>query len=289
MGERIFSFRWDVDHRVCITDGLPAIRRVCHDFGVANTFFINMGRSTNLREWLVKGLTGSKAKLKDREAVHLIKKTGWPRFVFETILNRPVGLSFINTLQALQNEGHELALHGGMDHVIWSRRFRELPEEVIAADVDESFGHFVRHFGKPSGFSSPGFKSDERMTVLLDRLGFLYDGNAIGGEPHLANVGGRPASHWTIPVTLCGPRTIPFLEYHGARGTSDREVMGELVGHLESRDLVVLYGHPCFEGVRLDQLRNVFACVVDHGFVFVTHAEIAKRLSEGSLVPSSSP
>ena len=60
----------------------------------------------------------SKAKLADREAVHLIKKTGWPRFLLETALSRPVGLSAsCPTLQALQAEGHELGLHGGMDHV----------------------------------------------------------------------------------------------------------------------------------------------------------------------------
>ena len=157
MSDRLFAFRWDVDHRVCVTDGLPRIRAVCRDFGVPNTFFVNMGRSTNLREWIGKGVTRSKAKLADREAVHLIKKTGWPRFLVETALSRPVGLSFVPEIQQLQAEGHELGLHGGMDHVIWSRRFHELPDEDLAADVDESYRHFVRHFGRPVGFSSPGF------------------------------------------------------------------------------------------------------------------------------------
>ena len=63
----------------------------------------------------------------------------------------------------LQAEGHELGLHGGMDHVIWSRRFHELPDAELGADVEESYGHFVRHFGRPAGFSSPGFYSDERV------------------------------------------------------------------------------------------------------------------------------
>ena len=149
MTDRLFSFRWDVDHRVCITDGLPRIRAVCRDFGVPNTFFINLGRSTNLREWLGKGVTRSKAKLADRDAVHLIKKTGWPRFLVETALSRPVGLSFVPAIQALQAEGHELGLHGGMDHVIWSRRFDQLTDAELAADVEESYAHFVRHFGRP--------------------------------------------------------------------------------------------------------------------------------------------
>jgi peptidoglycan/xylan/chitin deacetylase (PgdA/CDA1 family) len=282
MSDRLFIFRWDIDHRVCMTDGMPRIRAACRDFGVPNTFFVNMGRSTNLREWLGKGIGRSKAKLGDREAVHLIKKTGWPRFVIETALSRPVGLSFLPELQALQAEGHELGLHGGMDHVVWSRRFHELPDRLLEADVEESYAHFMRHFGRPAGFSSPGFYSDDRVMLLLDRLGFLYDGDGIGGEPRRAAGGGRLLQHWTIPVTLAGPRTIPFLEYHGARGTPEAEVMRELHTHLESRDLVVLYGHPCYEGVHDGMLRKVFAAVLEQGFRFVTMQSLAERLQVGA-------
>ncbi len=284
MTDRLFVFRWDVDHRVCMTDGMPRIRAVCRDFGMPNTFFVNLGRSTNLREWLGKGVTRSKAKLADREAVHLIQKTGWPRFLLETALSRPVGLSFIPELNALQAEGHELGLHGGMDHVIWSRRFHELPDSTLEADLEESYGHFVRHFGKPAGFSSPGFYSDERVMLLLDRLGFRYNGDGIGGEPRPATAGGRELRHWTIPVTLAGPRTIPFLEYHGARGTPDAEVMRQLHEHLESRTHVILYGHPCYEGVREGVLRQVFAAVLEHGYRFVTMQSLAERLRPRAAV-----
>jgi peptidoglycan/xylan/chitin deacetylase (PgdA/CDA1 family) len=284
VSERTFVMRWDVDHRVCVTDGLPRIRAVCRDFGVPNTFFVNMGRSTNLREWLGKGVARSRAKLADRDAVHLIKKTGWPRFILETALARPVGLSFVGTLQALQEEGHELGLHGGMDHVVWSRRFHQLPEEDLRADIDESYGHFIRHFGRPAGFSSPGFYSDERVMRQLDRLGFQYYGDAIGGEPARAVADGRELRHWTIPVTLAGPRTIPFLEYHGARGTPDDQVIAELHRHLDGHDQVVLYGHPCYEGVRESMLRKVFGAVLERGYRFVTLQTIARRLQSGALV-----
>ncbi len=60
--------------------------------------------------------------------------------------------------------------------------------------MDESYAHFVRHFGKPAGFSSPGFYSDERVMRLLDRLGFLYNGDGIGGEPRPATADGRELS-----------------------------------------------------------------------------------------------
>ena len=67
-----------------------------------------------------------------------------------------------------------------MDHVIWSRRFHELPDAVLQADIDESYGHFVRNFGRPDGFTSPGFYSDARVMRMIGQMGFTYDGDAIG-------------------------------------------------------------------------------------------------------------
>jgi peptidoglycan/xylan/chitin deacetylase (PgdA/CDA1 family) len=269
----LFSFRWDVDHHACVTDGLPLVRQVCRDLRVPNTFFVNMGRSTNLAEWL-KGASRTRQKLTDRESVSLAEKAGWARVLAETVRARPVGLSFVRDLAALQDDGHELGLHGGMDHVRWSRRFDVLPESVLEADVGESLGHFRRHFGEPHGFSSPGFRADRRTAALVERLGFAYDGDRIGGAPGPAEVDGTAFRHWTVPVTICGPRTIPFLEWHGARGTPEDRVMAELDRALDRGGIAVLYGHPCYEGVRVDLLRRVFEKVLARGFRFVTHREI---------------
>ncbi len=277
--EKLFSFRWDIDHRACITDGLPRIMQVCDEFGVKNTFFVNMGRSTNLKEWLSKGgLKGSKAKLQDMEAVHLIKKIGWPRFILETLLSRPVGRSLIGHLEKLVKAGHELGQHGGSDHVVWSRRFFELPEAVIAKDVADAHAEMTQLFGKPVGFTSPGFKSDERITRIVDNLNFRYDGDAIGGDPHRPLFDHQQANHWRIPVTLCGPRTVPLLEWHGARSTPLPQIIDDLNTRLDQSNWVVLYGHPCYEGVNDDVLRAVFRAVTDRGFRFVTHEQMAGQL-----------
>ncbi|HEU5039587.1 MAG TPA: hypothetical protein VFT84_02130, partial [Gemmatimonadales bacterium] len=75
----------------------------------------------------------------------------------------------------------------------------------------------------------------------------------------------------------------PFLEYHGAQGTPEAEVLRQLHTHLESRDLVVLYGHPCYEGVHDAMLRKVFAAVLEHDFRFVTMQTLAERLESGAL------
>jgi peptidoglycan/xylan/chitin deacetylase (PgdA/CDA1 family) len=279
--DKLFSFRWDIDHRACMTDGIPRVREICRRFGVKNTFFVNMGRSTNLREWLGKGFKGSMGKLNNMEAVHLIKKIGWPRFVLETLLSRPVGRSFVAELQALQADGHELGQHGGADHVIWSRRFAELPAEVIERDVAETHEEFTRHFGRPAGFTSPGFKSDDRIARIVDKLGYDYDGDAIGGDPTRVAPSGLVLDHWRIPVTICGPSTVPFLEWHGARGTPEKDILGEIGRVTRDDSWVVLYGHPCYEGVNDGLLAKVFEHFLERGFRFVTHAAMSERLAAG--------
>jgi hypothetical protein len=189
-----------------------------------------------------------------------------------------VGRSFIGRLEALVKSGQELGLHGGSDHVVWSRRFFELPESVIAQDVGEAYAEFCRLFGRPAGFTSPGFKSDERITRIVDGLGFSYDGDAIGGSPHRPTFSDHAARHWRIPVTICGPRTVPFLEWHGARATPQEQVIADLEARLDESDWVVLYGHPCYEGVNDILLRRVFEVVLRRNFEFVTHEQMAQTL-----------
>jgi len=278
MDDKLFSFRWDIDHRACMTDGVPNIQSVCREFDVRHTFFVNMGRSTNLREWLGKGLKNSRKKLNDMEAINLVQKIGWYRFAVETLLSRPVGRSFTGALQSLQSDGHELGLHGGSDHVVWSRRFSELPEDVIAEDVETTLAEFTNFFGAPAGFTSPGFKSDQRIMKLVEQLGFEYHGDAIGGAPHRTPANGQSYSHWTVPVTICGPRTIPYLEWHAARGTPENDVLAEFEGTLKTEQSAILYGHPCHEGLDSNLLRKIFEIVLDNGFRFVTHAEYVHAL-----------
>lgn len=47
---------------------------------------------------------------------------------------------------------------------------------------------------------------------------------------------------------------------------------------------MILYGHPCYEGVREGLLRKVFGAVVERGFRFVTMQTIARRLQAGAVV-----
>ena len=177
-------------------------------------------------------------------------------------------------LQALQAEGHELGLHGGMDHVVWSRRFHELPDADSrgrrgASPTATSCGTSGSRPASPRPASTPTSAS----CAMLDRLGFLYNGDAIGGEPRRATADGRTLRHWTIPVTLCGPAHdpvsgIPWRPRHaGGRGAAPA---GRASG---AHEQVVLYGHPCYEGVREQVLRKVFAAGARARFPLRHHAD----------------
>ena len=67
--------------------------------------------------------------------------------------------------------------------------------------------------------------------------------------------------------------------------TPEAEVLRLLDEHLEAKDEVVMYGHPCYEGVCEGVLRKVFARVVEHGFRFVTLQTMAERLRGARVTP----
>jgi peptidoglycan/xylan/chitin deacetylase (PgdA/CDA1 family) len=282
MSERLFSFRWDIDHRACITDGVPRIAALCRELGVTHSFFVNLGRSTNLREWL-SGFARTREKFADADAIHLIRKIGWPRFLLETLLARPVGASFFPELRALRDAGHELGLHGGSDHVVWSRRFAERSGTWLVDELRAALALFTRELGRPAGFASPGFRSDERVLEVIAELGFDYCADATSGAPRRAIAAGRTLPLALVPVTLIGPHTVPWLEYQAARRTPESQVIAELDRHLDEHEITVLYGHPCYEGVRIGMLRRVLTRALERGFRFVTHAELAaKHSAKGS-------
>jgi hypothetical protein len=60
-------------------------------------------------------------------------------------------------------------------------------------------------------------------------------------------------------------------------------MLRQLDEHLEEHESVVLYGHPCYEGVRDRILRQVFARVLERGFRFVTMQTLAERLRAVAL------
>ena len=73
-------------------------------------------------------------------------------------------------------------------------------------------------------------------------------------------------------------RRTDLYDIQEKKGLEAAEMFRLLDEHLDARDEVILYGHPCYEGVREAVLRRVFARVVERGFRFVTMQTMAERL-----------
>jgi hypothetical protein len=55
-------------------------------------------------------------------------------------------------------------------------------------------------------------------------------------------------------------------------------VITDINRRLDGERWVVLYGHPCYEGVNDGILRRIFRTVLERGFRFVTHQEMVELL-----------
>ncbi len=227
VSDRLFAFRWDVDHRVCITDGLPRIREVCRDFGVPNTFFVNLGRSTNLREWIGKGVTRSQGQAgrpgsgapdqEDRLAPfpdgdRALPAGGSQLRARAPGSSRPKATSSGCTAAWTTSSG--------------AAGFTSCPSDAFRPTSTSPTGISCGTSASRLGFSSPGFYSRRAGHAPARPAGLSLQRRRHWrrATPRRRPTASR-SRHWTIPVTLSGPRTIPFLEYHGAKGTPDAEML----------------------------------------------------------------
>jgi peptidoglycan/xylan/chitin deacetylase (PgdA/CDA1 family) len=275
MNKKIFSMRWDIDHLFCLEKGVPNILSVCREHSVKCTFFINLGKSLNLSEWLLKSFKKSLSKLTDTTSINIIKKIGYFN-LFKILLTNPdVGLSRVDILRRIIDEGHELGLHGGMNHMLWSRNIKNMPEARIDAILKEAKDIYSQKTGDHVfGFAAPGFVWNTATMRCLERQGFVYTGDIEGDEPFYPEVDNRKLNIMCIPVTVIGPDTVPLIEYHAANGKSDNEITDLTCKKISEKQFSVLYGHPCYEGLKTEILTNIFKFVKNNNYQVMTHKDI---------------
>jgi peptidoglycan/xylan/chitin deacetylase (PgdA/CDA1 family) len=284
MKNKIFSLRWDIDHLHCLEKGVPNILSVCREYSIKCTFFINLGKSLNFKEWFFKSFSKSVNKLTDVESINIIKKIGFYNLLKILILNQNVGLKRLDILHRIIDEGHELGLHGGMNHMLWSRDIKNFTEDEINSILDESIEHMDKNVGqKIFGFAAPGFAWSIGTIRSLERKGFAYTGDIEGKEPFYPRINNNLFNIMCIPVTVIGPNTIPFIEYYAAKGKTDNEISGLVFESISKKKFAVLYGHPSFEGLKTKILGNIFEYIKNNNYKVLTHKEIFYYFKNHSL------
>lgn len=284
MNEKIFCFRWDIDHIKCIEEGVPNILDICLEHNIKCSFFINLGKSMDLKLWSL-GFKKSFNKVMDKDSLNVINKLGWFDFLKTLSRNQDVGLSHIKILKRILNEGHDLGLHGGMNHVTWSRNLDKFSIKELDRLLEESIGLYkLRVNPVLEGFVSPGFKSNESLLILLDKYKIKYAGDLSGKEPFYPKINGRKTSCLQIPVTIIGPGTIPILENLYARGLERNEIMKIVKEQIKEKDFAVWYGHPLFEGLKSKDFEEILLYVKEEGYRILTMKEIYEKYKNNAEV-----
>jgi peptidoglycan/xylan/chitin deacetylase (PgdA/CDA1 family) len=263
MTARVLAFRFDIDSVRCAEEGVPRLMRLADRAAVRFTFFVNMGLSFNwahnLRHLARKRLAAPAAQTGDaHRALPTTRKLGWRGVLKTVFVNPELGERYRPVLDALSREGHELGLHGGMDHVIWQRGLAALTDEGLERLFSPAYRRFEDRYGAPRGFASPGFVHDDRVLDLLDRYGFAYGSDRSGNEPFRPQkANGDLWEHFQVPVNVAAPGNVPIIEEGLARGLEDREIVRRCVDAIRAHSFALLYGHPYVEGVHVTLLEEL--------------------------------
>ncbi len=268
--ERIY-LRFDIDTISCMIRGVPRLLALAEKYACRFTFFVNMGRSVDLKESLfgspartLQNVSGTAAK------VSALRKLGGWDFTRTVLLNPRVGSRRLRTLHRLRGEGHELGLHGGSNHGTWQRLGHTATRATFEKWLMPTHERFVREFGQPAGFASPGANSNDALYPLLRELGYRYASDRMALDP--------------ISVDECGlthipvhgqVQEIPLIEHLCAKGLSRATVTEEAVRAIEKFELKTLVAHPVWEGYRaIDTLESIIAVLQDRGYEFGVYSEL---------------
>ena len=267
--KKTLAFRFDVDSVRCTEVGIPRLVEVADRCGVRFSFFVNMGYSFNwghnLRHFAAKKLSRSKRSAPTPArglSLPTTSKLGWGGILKTMFLNPQLGERYRRVFDGLHDSGHELALHGGTDHVIWQRGLSGLSEQQVRDLLHPAFERFAARYGEPRGFASPGFVHNDIVLRLLDEYGFAYASDMPGDEPFRPR-NGSEYEHFQVPVNVMGVDNVPLVEQYLALGRTQAEIVEAAVEMITDRDFALMYGHPYVEGVHAGILESVIGRVRD--------------------------
>jgi|TARA_B110000263_G_scaffold171875_1_gene149835 peptidoglycan/xylan/chitin deacetylase (PgdA/CDA1 family) len=278
---KYFCFRFDVDTPKCVKVGIPNLISLSKELDVPFTFFINMGHGTS-RWSFIKNLSFFNSTTTKHSAQKLsnLNKLGLSDYLKMAILNPQVGNSYPNIIQSLENSGHEVGLHGGSNHGEWQYESDTWNKKKFLDEIVSSLNSLNKCINnKPTGFSSPGWKSSNELHQILESLGFLYIADAHGEHHEKITIAQNSSKLLQIPTNILGePGGVAYLENLRAQRMNDSSILKNFSKRLDGKTLAVIYDHPYYAGIKeLPILKAMIKIVQARGFQIVTLKTIAEK------------
>jgi peptidoglycan/xylan/chitin deacetylase (PgdA/CDA1 family) len=283
---RTLSFRFDIDGIGDIEVGVPRLLSLADSFGVKFSFYVNMGTPINLRYSFINWLKKSFKKKKNNKVrrISILNKHDVKGILKMVFYNPYIGVEYKGTLSELQSTGHELGLHGGMDHALWMYGLESLTVKELKNLLLSAYKRFERFYGKPYGFCSPGFNYNKHVLRLADEFGFLYVVDMEGEIPFRPTFEGKRYNHYQIPVNVIGESKSSLFSYLFSKGLNEKKIQERMVEEIMKRETAIIYGHPSVEGKKgIGVLENVIKIIINEGYKIITLKELVSLKLERNL------
>ncbi|MEE3252941.1 MAG: polysaccharide deacetylase family protein [Nitrospinota bacterium] len=279
---KYFCFRFDVDTTKCIKEGVPNLIRLSKKLDLPFTFFINMGRGTSRWSLIKKKLSfGSKLIAKTAPKLSNLKKLGLWDYLLMALINPQVGNSYPDIIKSLKKAGHEVGLHGGLNHGEWQNESHNWEKQKFVNEITPALDSLTKFLGeKPMGFSSPGWCGSKDLNTILESLDFHYVADAHGENLEKITFAQNDSKLLQIPTNILGDGGVAYLENLRARNMNDNTILKEFSSKLDKQFFAVLYDHPYYAGIQeLPLLERMIDLVRSKGFQIVTLKTLVEKRS----------
>ena len=238
-----FVLRVDIDTVSCVKS-LPSLLTLADALNIKLTIFATLGRTIS-RKQLFSRLAQRETELKTRTRSHKLsafQKLGFMGFIETTFINPDIFSRLVPILKSAQRSGHEVGLHGGLNHGLWQHLAPQMDNHEIEAILLPAIERFESNFGPLHSFTSPGFSINPFAYSLLEQTDCRYVSDSIDpyGVPRRAS----KARLFDLPVTLCGENRVDFLEQQYAR--CEDPLNDSRPKTSSDRPYEMYYTHPCF-------------------------------------------
>jgi len=246
-------FRFDVDSYLCAFRGVPNLVKLAKKNGVHFTFFYNMGRGIHIRSML-------KANMKQKNSPCAAKfsniyKLGLYDYIKTSLINPMVGTSYPEAIKVAHDNGHEIGLHGGINHGDWMRNAHSWDAKRIEKEVDWGLSK-LSDIGitKITSFSSPGWVAPPQLSSVLSLKGFNIIADRHGHRlEEIVKIENNAENILNlVPTNLLGePGGVGYIENLRASQMGDTEIIQKFRDDLEGiNQLAVIYDHPYYAGIK---------------------------------------
>ena len=238
----VLGLRVDVDTYRGTRTGVPNLRKILFENGIAATFFFSVGPD-NMGRHLWRLL--KPAFLKKMMRSNAPGLYGWDILLRGTIWTGPViGHKAGDIIRAVAEDGHEAGLHA-WDHHHWQTHALHMNENQVYRDLERGYSFFSDIVGRPPSCSAaPGWICNNTVLTQKDLFPFTYNSDCRGTSVFQPVVDGKPLICPQIPVTL-----PTYDEIIGCRGISTNTYNDYLLSLITPDRLNVLTIHAEVEGI----------------------------------------